>query len=175
MTPTVAVLLALAPVALSAPGYIQWTKGGFVAPDFTQPQTHGGPFLQSGNAVRVLAGPATTANAWTYAERTNTTIETADRGVRYCLDAGLAPADGTRLKIWQCFDGAPQQTWFFADDHVELAGVHDGKILCADVPDGDPGKGYLQLWTCTAGQNQNQVFSKFCGSRGAGPYPSGPA
>lgn len=27
-----------------------------------------------------------------------------------------APADGTRMKIWQCFDNLPAQQWFWTTD-----------------------------------------------------------
>lgn len=28
-----------------------------------------------------------------------------------CLDAGSNPTDGSRVHLWQCYDGLPQQAW----------------------------------------------------------------
>jgi len=30
-----------------------------------------------------------------------------------CLDAGINPSNGAGIKVWTCFDGAPQQTWSY--------------------------------------------------------------
>jgi hypothetical protein len=38
-------------------------------------------------------------------------------GTNFCLDAGSNPASGTLMKIWQCYDGAPQQTWTYTGDN----------------------------------------------------------
>jgi hypothetical protein len=68
----------------------------------------------------------------------------------FCLDAGdgtlfppwkrlgdthdsfLAPANGTPMKIWDCFSGIPAQTWFFTTDEriaLENQGILQGTHL----------------------------------------------
>ena len=37
----------------------------------------------------------------------------------------LAPANGQQLKIWQCYDNLPAQTWFYTADQ-RIAVVNSG-------------------------------------------------
>ncbi|ORX38866.1 ricin B lectin domain-containing protein [Kockovaella imperatae] len=42
-------------------------------------------------------------------------------GTNYCLDAGSNPADGTQMKIWQCYFGLSQQVWNFNGNLISTA------------------------------------------------------
>ncbi|KAH8804277.1 ricin B lectin domain-containing protein [Flagelloscypha sp. PMI_526] len=84
---------------------------------------------------------------------------TNGNGIEYCLDAGSNPASGTLLKIWQCYDGLPQQTWIHnSENHIKLNSFNQ----CLDIKDGkfnnNGGNTFVQTWTCTTG-NTNQRFT----------------
>ncbi|KAG6856806.1 hypothetical protein H0H87_000503 [Tephrocybe sp. NHM501043] len=66
------------------------------------------------------------------------------------------PASGVGMKIWECFDGLPAQTWYYTDDkRIALL----GKGLCLDLPNGvHVNSNQLQTWTCTDG-NTNQIWN----------------
>lgn len=34
----------------------------------------------------------------------------------WCLDAGINPSNGVRMKVWRC-ENVPQQNWYFTDDN----------------------------------------------------------
>ncbi|EKD05550.1 carbohydrate-binding module family 13 protein/putative endo-1,3-beta-glucanase [Trichosporon asahii var. asahii CBS 8904] len=161
-----ALFAVLVPLATARPANLEWGAGqGFVAPFLTNSMTHAPPYPKNGNDVYLTDGPY---NNWTYGQNQVIKWVSPYNQGDFCFDAGLEPKDGTRLKIWQCYPGAPQQTWDVADGHIKLA----GKNLCVDVPNGNKTAGFLQLWTCDK-RNPNQIFGEFCGSRGSGPYPSG--
>ncbi|KAL1409288.1 hypothetical protein Q8F55_006121 [Vanrija albida] len=76
-----------------------------------------------------------------------------ETGLDKCLDAGLTPGNGVRLKVWDCYD-VPQQKWWIHDGQIQLAGTN----LCVDVTDGRvENANVVQLWQCYDG-NQNQQF-----------------
>ncbi|KAH6911561.1 20 kDa protein having G-X-X-X-Q-X-W motif-containing protein [Coprinopsis sp. MPI-PUGE-AT-0042] len=79
-------------------------------------------------------------------------------GTDHCLDGGENPQDGTKLKIWQCFDNLPAQQWQFTKDRRFILA---GTGLCLDVPDGNTTVGNIvQVWTCWEGTvNDNQVWT----------------
>jgi hypothetical protein len=92
-----------------------------------------------------------------------------------CLDAGTNPGDGSKVKIWQCYDGLPQQTWRYVSVYGvgysfkingtsewrrkdKDTGQADCLDLCLDVTDGGFYNGnQLQVWTCGVG-NRNQLI-----------------
>ncbi|EKM78024.1 hypothetical protein AGABI1DRAFT_129805 [Agaricus bisporus var. burnettii JB137-S8] len=77
-------------------------------------------------------------------------------GSNHCLDAGAAPADGTTMKIWECFDNLPAQDWFYTDDQ-RFALTNQG--FCLDLTNGNATNGNLvQVWGCTD-FNANQIWS----------------
>lgn len=77
-------------------------------------------------------------------------------GTNFCLDAGENPVNGSKLKIWQCYAGLKQQTWWYTGDN-RLAIYNGG--LCVDLTDGHLTNGnQLQVWSCSSGNN-NQVFT----------------
>lgn len=67
------------------------------------------------------------------------------------------PANGSKLKIWTCYSGLPQQNWWYtADNHLAIA---NGPGICMDLTNGQLSSGnQLQVWACD-GPNQNQVWT----------------
>lgn len=53
--------------------------------------------------------------------RGTTSVQVA--GTNFCLDAGSAPANGVKMKIWQCFDGLAAQTWTYTNDNKIVLSV----------------------------------------------------
>lgn len=77
----------------------------------------------------------------------------------WCLDAGNVDQlrNGTQMKIWQCFNNLPQQTWtpVFTAGPIALS-VDD---LCLDLTNGvTTNRNVLQVWQCAAG-NPNQFWN----------------
>ncbi|KIJ34538.1 carbohydrate-binding module family 13 protein [Sphaerobolus stellatus SS14] len=106
-----------------------------------------------GTPVQVFDCNGSAAQQWLIGPG-NTQVRLA--GTNFCLDAGSNPASGIPMKIWQCFDGLPQQSWFYTDDE-RIAVTNQG--LCLDVPNGNLANGQvLQTFTCTD-LDQNQVFT----------------
>ena len=86
----------------------------------------------------------------------------------FCLDAGTSPASGVGMKIWQCYDNLPAQTWHF-DDQQDQISIADGgtsaehpelyfkflaafstKAQCLDFTNGNVTNGsQVQTWACT--------------------------
>ena len=56
----------------------------------------------------------TNAQKWII-NRGTTAVQVA--GTNYCLDAGTTPGNGVQMKIWQCYSGLLQQTWYYTDDN----------------------------------------------------------
>ncbi|BEJ17516.1 hypothetical protein CspHIS471_0609170 [Cutaneotrichosporon sp. HIS471] len=80
---------------------------------------------------------------------------TGTLGERKCLDAGTAPGDGSRVHMWDCYDGLAQQQWDVEGGQIRLRNYG----LCLDVPNGQPGSNYVQVWECTCGPNQDWVVT----------------
>ncbi|BEJ11136.1 hypothetical protein CspHIS471_0105580 [Cutaneotrichosporon sp. HIS471] len=78
-------------------------------------------------------------------------------GTNFCLDAGTNPGNGAKLKIWTCYSGLYQQTWWYTgDNHLAIV---NGPGLCMDVTDGSLSSGnQVQVWSCS-GTNQNQIWT----------------
>ncbi|KXN87394.1 Endo-1,4-beta-xylanase A [Leucoagaricus sp. SymC.cos] len=77
-------------------------------------------------------------------------------GYNLCLDAGVNPMNGTKMKIWTCYPGLPAQTWYYTDDkRIALK----GKGFCLDLTNGSSENfNVVQVWKCTNG-NTNQIWS----------------
>ncbi|KAL0947113.1 hypothetical protein HGRIS_013248 [Hohenbuehelia grisea] len=77
-------------------------------------------------------------------------------GTNFCLDAGSTPGNGVEMKIWECFDNLPAQTWFYtSDQRIALK----GQGQCLDLPNGNLSLGtHVQTWQCTS-NNANQVWT----------------
>jgi len=75
-----------------------------------------------------------------------------------CLDLkGGVEKDGTKLQVWDCHPGSPDQNQRWLRRGTEI--VHqtsDGRDLCVDIPSNDHTNGNkLQVWSC-AGSPQQQ-------------------
>ncbi|KAJ8514796.1 hypothetical protein ONZ45_g7693 [Pleurotus djamor] len=91
---------------------------------------------------------------WAFSPGT-TQVHLADTD--WCLDAGNDPADGVQMKIWQCYQNLPAQTWYYTDDN-RLAVKDKGE--CLDLEGGKTFNGNLvQTWKCTD-NNINQVWTR---------------
>ncbi|KAJ2915767.1 hypothetical protein MD484_g4622, partial [Candolleomyces efflorescens] len=63
--------------------------------------------------------------------------------------------DGTKVKIWECFNIPAQQWYYTDDDRIAL----EGQGFCLDLTDGKlSNENPIQIWTCTD-NNANQVWS----------------
>ena len=69
----------------------------------------------------------------------------------------IAPANGTQMKIWQCYANIPAQTWYYTDDQrISL----ENQGLCLDLTNGSTADGnVVQIWSCTP-NNTNQVWTE---------------
>lgn len=44
-------------------------------------------------------------------------------GTNFCVDAGVNPGNGSKLHLWQCYQGLPQQQWYWTNDNrIALTG-----------------------------------------------------
>jgi hypothetical protein len=90
-----------------------------------------------------------------------------------CLDAGINPGDGSRLKLWESED-LPQQIFTADDNHHYRLGAFN---QCVDVrkESGSQKEGYeyfakyrdLQVWTCSntdPEQRESDDWSSRCAS-----------
>ncbi|KAG6892727.1 hypothetical protein C0993_002578, partial [Termitomyces sp. T159_Od127] len=65
------------------------------------------------------------------------------------------PGNFIGMKIWECFDGLPAQTWFYTGDQ-RIALLNQG--LCLDLTNGlHVNSNQVQTYACTDG-NTNQVW-----------------
>lgn len=100
-------------------------------------------------------------NGWTIVNGNN---ENGIRitGTNFCLDAGDNPSDFSKAKIWTCYKGLTQQTWWYTDDkHLAITGGNQ----CLDV-----GQANVQTYQCI-GYNTNQIWTV----SGGGSSPSSSA
>ncbi|KAF8883643.1 ricin B lectin domain-containing protein, partial [Gymnopilus junonius] len=69
-------------------------------------------------------------------------------GTDFCLDAGSNPSSGTRMKIWQCFNSLPAQSWEVTSAHqLKLSGTNQ----CLDLRN-------------SLLQNENEIQTGACGT-----------
>lgn len=100
---------------------------------------------------------------WTYLPNSATAVQLT--GTNLCLDAGSNPANGVQMKVWTCYPGLYQQTWYFVGDTQHIA-IYNGPGLCLDVQAGSqPGtqKPYnslqnVQTWACS-GPDPQQLWN----------------
>ena len=88
--------------------------------------------------------------SWTVPDGRSGPIKVGD----LCLDAGDDPHDGGDVKLWECYDSLPQQTWTVnGDGTVETA---DGQCLnVRKESEGDEKE--MQTWACNAEDPQNRT------------------
>ncbi|PPQ71556.1 hypothetical protein CVT24_006437 [Panaeolus cyanescens] len=77
----------------------------------------------NGTTVQIWDCNNTPAQNWVFAvDGSKGSIKLA--GTQFCLDAGAVPASGTILKLWQCIDDLPAQTWSLMNGtHFQLDGT----------------------------------------------------
>lgn len=106
-----------------------------------------------GTPVQIFDCNGSGAQQWLIT-RGNTQVQLA--GTNFCLDAGSDIGNGVGMKIWQCFTGLPQQSWFYTDDD-RIAVTNHGQ--CLDVTNGITTNGnQLQTFQCTD-NDVNQFFT----------------
>jgi hypothetical protein len=73
-------------------------------------------------------------------------------GTNLCLDAGSNPGNGIAAKLWTCFPGLFQQTWYYTNDnHIAITGGNQ----CLDLRKED--QVIVQTWQCS-GTDPQQVW-----------------
>ncbi|GAA2582028.1 PQQ-dependent sugar dehydrogenase [Dactylosporangium fulvum] len=97
----------------------------------------------NGTQVQLYTCNGTAAQTWTVG--TDSTVRTPGNK---CLDvAGGVNANGTKVQIWDCSDGNPNQRWTYSDSARTLVNPATGR--CLDVAGGstaDAAK--LHIWAC---------------------------
>lgn len=117
-----------------------------------------GDFNSVYNGVPVNMAPCQDPSSW--AAATQTFWFSYSDGKIYlagsnnmCLDAGDDPSNGTQMKLWQCYDNLPQQTWSYPSG----TGIFSTKNnQCLDVNNADGTT--LQTWECSYPDPQQQFF-----------------
>ncbi|KAF5362259.1 hypothetical protein D9756_002812 [Leucocoprinus leucothites] len=112
-----------------------------------------GAKLANGTVVQIYDCNCSNAQDWDFRTSGPTSIKL--RNTNFCLDAGSNPGNGVHMKIWQCFNNLPAQTWSFDNNkHIVL----QGKGQCLDLTNGVTTNGNpVQTWQCVQ-NNQNQVW-----------------
>ncbi|KAF6764149.1 G-X-X-X-Q-X-W domain-containing protein [Ephemerocybe angulata] len=112
-----------------------------------------GNVLANGTPVQIYDCNGTGAQRWVL-QAGGTKLRLANTNL--CLDAGSNPGNGVQMKIWQCFDSVPAQSWQFTQDNqIALQGTG----LCLDLPNNNSANGQvLQTWSC-GNLNTNQIWS----------------
>jgi hypothetical protein len=112
-----------------------------------------GADFSNGTVVQIYDCNGSDAQRWVI-KRGSTKVRVW--GTSMCLDAGTTPANGTQLKIWQCFADLPAQQWVYTGDN-RIALENQG--FCVDLEYGITKNGNkVQTWQCSDG-NQNQVWT----------------
>ncbi|KAL1742405.1 ricin B lectin domain-containing protein [Schizophyllum fasciatum] len=107
----------------------------------------------NGTPVDITDCDGSSAQNWVLA-RGGTSVKLA--GTNFCLDAGSDITNGAGMKLWQCYAGLAQQTWYYTDDN-RIAVMGYGQ--CLDVTRGVLDNGnVMQTWACTDG-NTNQIWN----------------
>ncbi|TFK38391.1 carbohydrate-binding module family 13 protein [Crucibulum laeve] len=165
-TPLITLFLSTVTLALTvssrlSPNAALTPRAGAPIPSFLHP--NGSPdrcLVVSGgnlfNGAPVVLGECIKGegDVWTFPFGSNTNVKFGQTG--FCLDAGSSPANGVGMKIWQCFDSLPAQTWFATEDNrIALA----GQGQCLDLTNGNMNIGAgVQIWQCTD-NDVNQIWT----------------
>lgn len=72
----------------------------------------------------------------------------------FCLDAGINPSNGVKMKIWQCYPGLSQQTW--TPFNGNTAFFQTANNQCLDIANQDFVT--VQTWACSAPDPQQQFI-----------------
>ncbi|KIJ54205.1 carbohydrate-binding module family 13 protein [Sphaerobolus stellatus SS14] len=111
-----------------------------------------GAVFEDGTPVQIFDCNDTPAQRWIL-NRDTTQVTLA--GTNFCLDAGTTPGNNTPMKIWECFLGLTQQTWFYTDDNrIAL----QGQGQCLDLTNGIlTNSNQVQIFQCTD-LDTNQIW-----------------
>ena len=79
-----------------------------------------------------------------------------------CLDAGDNPANGSGMKVWDCYPGLLQQTWSFDGHQITLSNGQALDVVKESTPSYN--KPYisekdLQTWTASTNADPYQQFT----------------
>jgi hypothetical protein len=112
-----------------------------------------GAIFANGTPVQIYDCNGTNAQKWVIRQGSG---QVRVAGTNFCLDAGSSPANGVGMKIWQCYNNLPAQTWYYTlDRRIAL----EGKGLCLDLTNGQLwNSNVMQTWRCTD-NNNNQVWT----------------
>ncbi len=81
------------------------------------------------------------------------------RALGKCLDAaGGVDADGTKVQIWDCIAGSPNQQWRYNATAQTFTNTATGRCLDA-TGQGTADRTRLQVWTCNGQANQRWTRS----------------
>ncbi|KAF9531211.1 carbohydrate-binding module family 13 protein [Crepidotus variabilis] len=110
-----------------------------------------GAVYANGTPVQIYDCNGTPAQKWVI-DHGQTKVRVA--GTNFCLDRGETPGNGIGMKIWQCYENQPDQTWEYnASNQIGWDGT------CVDLTNGVTTNGnQLQTWECATGNN-NQVWA----------------
>ncbi|KAL1708044.1 ricin B lectin domain-containing protein [Schizophyllum commune] len=107
----------------------------------------------NGTPVDIYDCNGTSAQQWVLT-RGSTAVRLAN--TNFCLDAGSNIGNQVGMKLWQCYSGLAQQTWYYTDDNRIAV---QGYGQCLDLTGGRLDNGNIvQTWTCTDG-NTNQIWN----------------
>ncbi|KAH6871960.1 ricin B lectin domain-containing protein [Coprinopsis sp. MPI-PUGE-AT-0042] len=150
---------SLVPLSLVAVGYAQSNIAATIHPvtDFNKCLDVRGAVFANGTPVQIYDCNGTNAQSWIWDNLFRTHIRLA--GTNFCLDAG-ASADGTQMKIWECYDNLAQQDWAFDGNRIRLSGIRNTPLNnCLDLTDGRlENSNVIQVWQCSE-NNPNQGWS----------------
>ncbi|KAI5829926.1 ricin B-like lectin [Schizophyllum commune Tattone D] len=109
--------------------------------------------IANGSPIEIADCVGTDHQNWVLS-RGSTAVKLA--GTNFCLDAGEDIGNGATMKLWQCYEGLAQQTFYYTDDSRIAV---EGKGQCLDLTGGILEDGnVMQTWACTDG-NTNQIWS----------------
>ncbi|KAH6884294.1 carbohydrate-binding module family 13 protein/putative endo-1,3-beta-glucanase, partial [Coprinopsis sp. MPI-PUGE-AT-0042] len=118
-----------------------------------------GGVFQNGTPVQIYDCTTSPQQYWVYHRGIG---QVRVKGTNFCLDSGLNatsedPINGSQMKIWECYENLPAQTWFRTWDSRL---VRAGTSLCLDLTNGSLANGnIIQTWTCSD-LNRNQNWHK---------------
>ncbi|KAH6871963.1 G-X-X-X-Q-X-W domain-containing protein [Coprinopsis sp. MPI-PUGE-AT-0042] len=113
-----------------------------------------GGVFQNGTPVQIYDCTTSPQQYWVYHRGIG---QVRVKGTNFCLDSGSDPINGSQMKIWECYENLPAQTWFRTWDSRL---VRAGTSLCLDLTNGSLANGnIIQTWTCSD-LNRNQNWHK---------------
>ncbi|KIM76660.1 carbohydrate-binding module family 13 protein [Piloderma croceum F 1598] len=151
--------LALISAVLSAAHVSAYTSPSFKGPLLIQPGVNTGKCLRADNkngaSVEVTSCTGSSDQEWTFGPKGAVSLYNGAK----CLDVTDGKnADGTKLQVWDCGSGNPNQEFSytkFGDNHIQWT-----KGKCVDLTGGSLATGNkIQIWSCNGNEdNNNQIW-----------------